>query len=115
MVQRKSNSEGSLLALVLRSSITRKQASIGVALLCAMAMVSMIAGAPFGILSRLTVLGASLQLTVANTFFAGLLLLIFAARLRSVEAPGQELNPGLLLRALSGPSHAFPSLRPSYR
>jgi len=67
--------EGSLLALVLRSSITRKQASIGAALLCAMAMVSMIAGAPFGVLSRLTILGASLQLTVANTFFAGLLLL----------------------------------------
>ena len=67
--------EGSLLALVLRSSITRKQASIGAALLFAVATASMIAGAPFGMLSRLTMLGASLQLTVANTFFTGLLLL----------------------------------------
>jgi peptidoglycan/LPS O-acetylase OafA/YrhL len=32
------------------------------------------AGAPFGMLSRQTVLGASLQLTLVNTFFAGLLL-----------------------------------------
>ena len=71
--------EGSLLALVLRSPITRKQASVGTALLCVMAMVSMIAGAPLGILSRLTILGASLQLTVANTFFAGLLLLFLLA------------------------------------
>jgi peptidoglycan/LPS O-acetylase OafA/YrhL len=39
------------------------------------ATIVMIAGAPFGMLSRQTMLGASLQLTLVNTFFAGLLLL----------------------------------------
>ncbi|MFI5095949.1 MAG: acyltransferase family protein, partial [Candidatus Acidiferrales bacterium] len=34
-----------------------------------------IAGAPFGVLSRQTMLGASLQLTLVNTFFVGLLVL----------------------------------------
>jgi len=65
--------EGSLLAIVLRSSMTRKRAWIGAALLFTVAVGSMIGGAPFGMFSRQTMLGASLQLTVANTFFAGLL------------------------------------------
>ena len=67
--------EGSLLALVLRSSISRKQAAAGGAFLLTMATILMLAGAPFGMLSRQTMLGASLQLTLVNTFFAGVLLL----------------------------------------
>src|SRR6202163_2391493 len=66
---------GSLLALVLRSSISRKHAAIGGAFLLTMATILMIAGAPFGMLSRQTILGASLQITLVNTFFAGVLLL----------------------------------------
>ena len=67
--------EGSLLAIVLRSAISRKQGAVGATLLLMIATILMIAGAPFGMLSRQTMLGASLQLTVVNTFFAGLLLL----------------------------------------
>jgi len=67
--------EGSLLAIVLRSSISRKHAAIGGAFLLTMATILMIAGAPFGMLSRQTILGASLQLTLVNTLFAGLLLI----------------------------------------
>jgi peptidoglycan/LPS O-acetylase OafA/YrhL len=67
--------EGSLLAIVLRSSISRKRAAVGGVFLLTMATILVIAGAPFGMLSRQTMLGASLQLTLVNTFFAGLLLL----------------------------------------
>ena len=67
--------EGSLLAIVLRSSISRKHAVAGTAFLLTMATILVIAGAPFGILSRQTMLGASLQLSLVNTFFTGLLLL----------------------------------------
>jgi peptidoglycan/LPS O-acetylase OafA/YrhL len=66
---------GSLLALVLRTSISRKQVLVGMAFLLTMATILLIAGAPFGMLSRQTILGASLQLTLVNTFFAGLLIL----------------------------------------
>jgi len=66
---------GSLLAIALRSSVSRKQAAVGATLLLMIATILMIAGAPFGMLSRQTMLGASLQLTLVNTFFAGLLLL----------------------------------------
>jgi len=67
--------EGSLLAIVLRSSVSRKQAGAGATLLLMIATILMIAGAPFGMLSHQTMLGASLQLTLVNTFFAGVLLL----------------------------------------
>ena len=66
---------GSLLAIVLRTSITRARATVGAATLLATAIVVMILGAPFGMLSRSKPLGASLQLTMVDTFFAGLLLL----------------------------------------
>jgi peptidoglycan/LPS O-acetylase OafA/YrhL len=66
---------GSLLAIVLRASVTRAQAKVGAAVLMATATCVMILGAPFGMLSRLRPLGASLELTVVDTFFAGLLLL----------------------------------------
>jgi peptidoglycan/LPS O-acetylase OafA/YrhL len=73
---------GSLLALVLRTQVRRKQARIGAASLLTIATILLFAGAPYGILSRQTLLGASLQLTVVNTFFAGLLLffLLFGSR-----------------------------------
>jgi peptidoglycan/LPS O-acetylase OafA/YrhL len=67
--------EGSLLAVVMRGSITRQRAAIGANLLLAIAIISLIVGAPFGMLSRQTMLGASLQLTLVNTFFTGLLVL----------------------------------------
>jgi peptidoglycan/LPS O-acetylase OafA/YrhL len=66
---------GSLLAIVLRSSISRKHAAAGAAILLTIAPVLMIAGTPFGMLSRQTILGASLQITLVNVFFAGVLLL----------------------------------------
>ena len=66
--------EGSLLAIFLRSSISRKQVAIGSTLLLALMPILVIAGAPFGILTRQTLLGAALQLTLVNTFFVGLLL-----------------------------------------
>ncbi|MFY9905291.1 MAG: acyltransferase [Terriglobales bacterium] len=78
--------EGSLLAIVLRSSISRKQASIGAALLLTITPILLIAAAPFGILSRQTLLGASLQLTLVNTFFAGLLVLFLVVGTGSLKA-----------------------------
>jgi peptidoglycan/LPS O-acetylase OafA/YrhL len=66
---------GSLLAIVLRSSITRKRAAATTAGLLTIAPILMIVGAPFGILSRQTILGASLEITLVNAFFAGVLLL----------------------------------------
>jgi peptidoglycan/LPS O-acetylase OafA/YrhL len=67
--------EGSLLAIALRSSVTRKHAALGGMFLLTMATILVLAGAPFGVMSRQTMLGACLQLTLVNTFFAGLLLL----------------------------------------
>jgi peptidoglycan/LPS O-acetylase OafA/YrhL len=66
---------GSLLAVVLRSPISRVQAIAGSAILLPLAPVLLAAFAPFGILSRQRMLGGSLQLTLVNAFFAGLLLL----------------------------------------
>jgi peptidoglycan/LPS O-acetylase OafA/YrhL len=66
---------GSLLAIVLRSSISRKRATATAAGLLTIAPILLIAGAPFGILSRQTILGASLEITLVNSFFAGVLLL----------------------------------------
>jgi peptidoglycan/LPS O-acetylase OafA/YrhL len=66
---------GSLLAVVLRSPISRVQAIAGSAILLTLAPVLLAAFAPFGMLSRQRMLGGSLQLTLVNAFFAGLLLL----------------------------------------
>jgi peptidoglycan/LPS O-acetylase OafA/YrhL len=66
---------GSLLAVVLRSSLARTQ----IARLCALCfMVALIlagAGARFGILTMQRTLGAALQYTVIHIFFAALLIL----------------------------------------
>lgn len=66
---------GSLLALALRSSIRRAHVAAGAMFLLAAPPMLVIAGAHSGILSRQTLVGASLQLTLVNSFFAGLLLL----------------------------------------
>jgi peptidoglycan/LPS O-acetylase OafA/YrhL len=66
---------GSLLAIILRTSITRSQATVGAGALLVTATIAMIVGAPFGMLSRFRPLGASLQLPLVDTFFVGLLLL----------------------------------------
>jgi peptidoglycan/LPS O-acetylase OafA/YrhL len=67
--------EGSLLAIFLRSSISRKRVSAGSMLLLALVPILAKTGAPFGILTRQSLLGAALQSTLVNTFFLGLLLL----------------------------------------
>jgi peptidoglycan/LPS O-acetylase OafA/YrhL len=78
--------EGSLLAIVLRSSISRKQATVGAALLLTLTAILLIAAAPFGMLSRQTLLGASLQLTLINTLFAGILVLFLVLGSGSLKA-----------------------------
>ncbi len=66
---------GSLLAIVLRSSVNRNRAAFAAAIFLTIVPIILIAAAPFGILSRRTMLGASLQLTLVNIFFTGFLLL----------------------------------------
>jgi peptidoglycan/LPS O-acetylase OafA/YrhL len=66
---------GSLLALILRSSIQRNQAVFAAMLLLILPPMVLIVGSPYGILSRQSLLGASLQLTFVNAFFAGIVLL----------------------------------------
>jgi len=66
---------GSLLAITLRTAITRTHATRLCALLLSFGFLLGILGQPFGILSRKRFLGAALQHTTINIFFAGLLLL----------------------------------------
>lgn len=66
---------GSLLAILLRSSISRKKAAFAAMSFLTLSPVLLIAFAPFGMLSRQTFLGGSLQLTLVNIFFVGILLL----------------------------------------
>jgi len=65
---------GSLLAIGLRSSISRKKAAFAAVSFLTLSPVLLIASAPFGMLSRQTLLGGSLQLTLVNIFFIGILL-----------------------------------------
>jgi peptidoglycan/LPS O-acetylase OafA/YrhL len=78
--------EGSLLAIVLRTSISRRMVSIVGVLLLTMVPILLIAGAPFGMLSRQSQLGATLQLSLVNTFFAGLLVLFLLLGSGSLKA-----------------------------
>ena len=120
--------EGSLLAIVLRSSISRKHAAFGATFLLTMAPILAIAGASFGMLSRQTALGASLQLTVVNTFFAGLLLFFLllgtSSWKRLVKSPTLEffgyisyglylIHPMLFRLYDKGAGIFWPSLQPS--
>jgi len=66
---------GSLLAIILRSAINRKQVWKLCWILMALPVLLGIAGKPFGIDTRDQLLGAGLQYSTINTFFAGFLLL----------------------------------------
>jgi len=70
---------GSLLAILLRTTITRNQVTQLCALLASVAVLLGIAGRPFGITTRERLLGAALQLTALNIFFAGVLLFFLLA------------------------------------
>jgi len=66
---------GSLLAVLLRTPIRRGQVVRLCAFLLTVAPILAVAGTPFGILTRQRLLGAALQYTLINVFFAGFLLL----------------------------------------
>jgi len=66
---------GSLLAIILRCTITRKRVARICALLLSSAAVIGILGKPFGIATQTRLLGAALQHTTINIFFTGVLLL----------------------------------------
>ena len=66
---------GSLLAIILRSAISRKRVTQVCGLLLGCAAVIGILGKPFGIATQKRPLGAALQHTTINIFFAGVLLL----------------------------------------
>src|SRR3974390_2208171 len=70
---------GALLAILLRTSITRRQLRGLCGLLLGSSALLALAGWPFGILSRNRLLGAGFQWTVLNLFFAGILLLFLLA------------------------------------
>jgi peptidoglycan/LPS O-acetylase OafA/YrhL len=70
---------GSLLAITLRTAITRKQAAQLCALLLGAGVLLGILGWPSGITTRERILGAALQHTMINIFFAGVLLLFLLA------------------------------------
>jgi peptidoglycan/LPS O-acetylase OafA/YrhL len=70
---------GSLLAIVLRTNITRKQVTQLSVWLLSSGIVLSILGTPFGITTRERLLGAALQLTTINIVFAGVLLLFLLA------------------------------------
>jgi peptidoglycan/LPS O-acetylase OafA/YrhL len=70
---------GSLLAIVLRTSVTRAQVKTLCRTLLGASILLGIAGQPFGILTRNQLLGAALQFTTINGFFAGILLLFLLA------------------------------------
>jgi len=70
---------GALLAVVLRTAISRKQVWILCWILMGSAVALYVAGHPFGIDTRNRLLGAALQYTTVNALFAGILLLFLLA------------------------------------
>lgn len=70
---------GCLLAIVLRTPVTRSQVKAFCGFLLGASILAALAGAPFGILTRNQLLGATLQLSMINVFFAGVLLLFLLA------------------------------------
>jgi len=65
---------GSLLAIVLRTSVARAQVKTLCGSLLFASILLGLAGQPFGILTRNRLLGAALQFTTINGFFGGILL-----------------------------------------
>jgi peptidoglycan/LPS O-acetylase OafA/YrhL len=70
---------GGLLAILLRVSVSRGQIKRLCSLLLGSSILVGVAGQPLGILTRSRLLGAGLQLTTINVFFAGVLLLFLLA------------------------------------
>jgi len=70
---------GSLLAILLRTSISRVQVRNVAGLLILSGMLLAAAGQPFGIMGRARVMGAALQWTLLNLLFSGVLLLFLLA------------------------------------
>lgn len=70
---------GSLLAILLRSAVTRKQVWTLCGALLGSSVIAGIVGAPFGIATRNRLLGAGLQWTTIHIFRAGILLLFLLA------------------------------------
>jgi peptidoglycan/LPS O-acetylase OafA/YrhL len=66
---------GALVAVLLRSDVSRKQVSQVTAGLIVLAVAISVAGAPFGILTRNRMLGAGFQYTVISILFSGVLLM----------------------------------------
>jgi peptidoglycan/LPS O-acetylase OafA/YrhL len=84
---------GALLAILLRTSITRRQVKRVCGLLLGFALILAVAGTPFGILTRDRILGAALQWTTIHALFAGILLLFLLAGSSSAK---QYVNLSLL-------------------
>jgi peptidoglycan/LPS O-acetylase OafA/YrhL len=70
---------GSLLAILLRTSLTRRQVAGVCFSLFAFGAAAAAGGAPFGILTRSRLLGATLQHTVIDLLFSGVLLFFLLA------------------------------------
>lgn len=66
---------GSLLAIALRTSISRTHVKLFCSILLGTALLALVFGRSFGITTRQRLLGASLQYSIINLFFAGMLLL----------------------------------------
>jgi peptidoglycan/LPS O-acetylase OafA/YrhL len=85
---------GGLLAIVLRTAINRKQATRLCALLLSSGILLGLLGRPFGITTRERFLGAALQHTTINIFFAGvvLLFLLFGTSSRKLHVNNSVLR-----------------------
>lgn len=76
---------GSLIAIALRTGISRKQVWNLCWTLMALAIVMLVAGSPFGITTRNRLLGAGLQYTTITAMCAGILLLFLLAGTSSAK------------------------------
>lgn len=107
---------GSLLAIVLCTSVTRSQVKSLCRSLLGASILLGIAGQPFGILTRNQLLGAALQFTTINAFFAGILLLFLLAGTKQRKTLREPLPASLSrmpqLRTISQPTSCVPHLRP---
>jgi peptidoglycan/LPS O-acetylase OafA/YrhL len=70
---------GSLVAILLRTSITRKSVRWLAAILLGLTLILAIAGGPFGILTRNRLLGAAFQYSLISMACSGVLLLVLLA------------------------------------